>query len=141
MSGGTPSDAGHGDPRSVERAAGDANKLLRLLTVQLVGLFRNPNLPRELKLLLIPLLFMVPLYGLTILILLSDLTYCLVRSQEMKFYYYLIFLGVTALGIFGLLLAYALLSDRFVSTQDLESQLEAVTVKRNSRRRQAGERR
>jgi hypothetical protein len=124
------------DLRSVENAAVASNKLLRLVAVQVLNLFRDRSLPRELKLLLIPLIFMVPLYSLTILIFLGDFAFCMIKDgHEIKFYYYLIFLGVTAPGTFAILLIYAVMSDKYLSTQDLDQQLERVTSNRQSRRR------
>jgi hypothetical protein len=129
------SEAAAPDLKAVASSAAASNKLFRLVAVQVLNLFRDRNFPRELKLLLIPLIFMVPLYSLTIVILLGDLAYCLIRDHEMKFHYYLIFLGVTAPGTFAILLVYAVMSDKYLSTQDLDLQLARVTTNRQSRRR------
>jgi|SRR5579864_104392 len=123
------------DLKALDRAAGASNKLLGLVARQIVSIFRDPNLPRELKLLLVPLFFMVPLYSLVILIFVGNVTYCIARNEEMRFVIYLIFLGVTTPLVLGMLLIYNLLSDKYVSTHDLNDQLQTVTIKRGSRRR------
>jgi tellurite resistance protein TehA-like permease len=123
---------------AVEGAATASNKLLTLVVVQIVAVFRDRNLPRELKLFLVPLLFMVPVYSLTILILVGDLTYCIARSQDWHVHYYLVFIGVTLPMTLVILLTYSLLADKYVNTQDLDEQLETVTKKRRSRARDPG---
>ena len=123
--------------RTVADAAGASNKLLQLVAVQVLNIFRDRNQPRELKLLLIPLVFLVPLYSITLVILLIELILCLFTRHEMQAYPYFIFLGVTASVTFAILLVYAVMSDKYVSTQDLDLQLERVTANRQSRRRQA----
>jgi hypothetical protein len=123
---------------AVDSAATASNRLLALVTVQLVAVFRDRNLPRELKLFLVPLLFMVPVYSLTILILVSDVTYCIARSQDLHVYYYLVFIGITLPITLIILLTYSLLADKYINTQNLDEQLEAVTKKRRSRGRSAG---
>lgn len=115
------------------RAADASNKLLRRLAEQIIALFRDKDLPRELKILLIPLLFLVPLYSLTIVIFLGNVTVCLFRNEEMRFQYYLIFLGITALSSLGMLLVYSILAEKYVSARELDNGLQIVTNKRRAR--------
>jgi hypothetical protein len=121
---------------SVASNAKETQKLLRLLVDQIIKLFRDKDLPLEIKLWLAPLLFMVPLYSLVLVIFVGDITYCtIVRSRDPLFVYYLIFLGTTGPLTLIILLAYSLVASRFENSRTLESQLQSVTAVRRPRRR------
>jgi hypothetical protein len=121
--------------KSVEKAAAESQKLLRFIASQLTRLFTDKSLPLQLKLFLVPLLFMIPLYSLMILVFFGDLLYCIARSKEMHSDYYLIFLGTTMLMTAVLLLAFGAVANKFENTRALEEQLQEVTNARRPRRR------
>jgi len=117
----------HGDHTTGQRllvpvkdTAESSNKLLRLLATELLKLFRDKELPSELKLLLVPLLFMLPLYSLLVLIFLGHLTYCVARSQDFIIYHYLIFLAATGPPMLIFFLVYAHIESRVPSGMWLE---------------------
>jgi hypothetical protein len=121
--------------RAVAAGAAENQKLLRLLADQILKLFRDKDLPPEIKLLLAPLLFMVPLYSLVLVIFLGDLSYCVARNRDFFLLYYLIFLGVSAPLTLVILLTYSLVASKFENSRTLETQLQSVTAVREPRRR------
>jgi hypothetical protein len=126
------------DPRllgPLKDATGASSRLLGLLASELLKLFRDKELPSEIKLLLIPLLFMIPLYSVVLVIFCGHLTYCVVGRLEMIFYHYLIFLGTTGPPTLIIFLLYGLIAGRFEAARHLEMQLQSVTETRAPRRR------
>jgi len=130
--------SGRSTARSAEataRSAQESQRLLWLLADQILKLFRDKDLPGEIKLLLAPLLFMVPLYSLVLVIFLGDWTYCVARDRELYLPYYLIFLGISAPLTLIILLVYSLVASKFENSRTLETQLQSVTVVREPRKR------
>jgi hypothetical protein len=119
--------------RAAEQQALASQKLLSLLAVQILKVYSNKDLPPELKLLLTPLLIMVPVCSLVLVVFLGELAYCLVRSQEVVFLYYLVFLGTIAPTTCLLLLVYSSVASKFEASRLLESQLQSVTAIREPR--------
>jgi len=126
------------DTRPVVDAARSSNKLFQLLVVHLSKLFQDQSVPREIKLFLAPLLFMVPVYSLLLVIFLGDIAYCSIRNRDVQVFHYLIFLGTTLPVTFAMLLAYAVVAGKYEALKNLESQLQSVTKTRSSRRRSVG---
>jgi hypothetical protein len=122
---------------SVAASAAESGRLFRLLADQVLKLFLNKELPVEIKLLLAPLLFVVPMYSLVLVIFLGDLTYCMARNRDFYLLYYLIFLTVSGPLTLAILLAYSLASARFENTRTLELQLQSVTEVRQPRKRRS----
>jgi len=120
--------------RSASQAAQDSSKLLQLLATQLIKLFIDSKFPLQLKLLLIPLLFMVPVYSIMIVIFLGDLTFCIIRNDHINSSIYLLFLGISAPTTIALLLTFGIAGQRYESTKTLEEQLQSVTDARRPRR-------
>jgi hypothetical protein len=113
-------------------------KLLQLLGEQILKILRDKDLPLEIKLLLVPLLSMLPLYSVVLIVFLGHLLYCMTtRNQEMVFLHYLLFLGITATTTLLLLLVYSLVASRFENTRQLELQLQSVTKLREPRKPRA----
>jgi hypothetical protein len=120
---------------SVKDAAGASNRLLSLLASELLTLFRDKELPSEIKLLLIPLLFMIPLYSLVLVIFCGHLTICFIKSLEPIFTHYLIFLGATGPPTLIIFLFYGLVAARFEAARYLDMQFQSITDTRGQRRR------
>jgi hypothetical protein len=78
--------------RPAEAQAKASQKLLGVIVIQIIKVYRDKELPGELKLLLTPLLFMVPLYSLVLVIFIGDVTYCVARNHDLILSHYLIFL-------------------------------------------------
>ena len=116
-------------------AAQQSNKLFQFLVSQIIRVFSDKTIPPQLKLLLIPVLFIVPLYSLMIIVFLGNLLYCIARDQDMSFSYYLLFMGTTGPLTIAILLPFGILSNRFENSRSLEEQLQSVTDARQPRRR------
>jgi hypothetical protein len=127
--------SGRLDLRPVQEATTASNRLLRMLATNVFKLFADPSVPREIKVFLAPLLFLVPVYSLVLVIFVGHLIFSLVRGQEPYFLQYLIFVGATLPAGFVLLLGYAAVSTKFENTQTLDLQLQSVTNVRKPRRR------
>jgi hypothetical protein len=121
--------------RPAEAQAKASQKLLEILVIQILKVYRDKDLPGELKLLLTPLLFMLPLYSVVLVIFLGDVTYCVARNRDLFFFHYLIFLGTTAPFTLIVLLVYSLLASKFENSRQLELQLQTVTKGREPRKR------
>jgi hypothetical protein len=119
----------------VKDATSASNRLLSLLASELLKLFRDKELPSEIKLLLIPLLFMIPLYSLVLVIFCGHLTFCFIKSLDMVFSHYLIFLGATGPPTLIIFLFYGLVAAKFEAARHLEMQLQSITESRGQRRR------
>jgi hypothetical protein len=127
--------------RSVEAQAKASQKLLEIIVVQIIKVYRDKESPGEIKLLLTPLLFMVPVYSLVLVIFLGDVTYCMVRNRDLFLFHYLIFLGTTAPLTLMILLVYSFFSSKFENSRHLELQFETVTKAREPRKRRPARRR
>jgi hypothetical protein len=130
---------GKGEPhislKPVTDAARENTKLLGHLAAWVVKMFADEALPLQLKLLLIPLLFIIPVYGLVPVVMLVDLTYCLARGEQMHPSNYLIFLGSIVPLTIVILLTFGILSNRFENSRALAEQLQSVTDARRPRQR------
>src|SRR5262249_13557112 len=120
--------------KPVSQAGQDSQKLLYSLAAQLIKLFGDSKFPFQLKLFLIPLLFMIPLYSIMIVVYLGDLIYCIAAREHFNPSYYLVFLGTSAPVTIGLLLTFGVLAHKFENGRTLEEQLQTVTDARQPRR-------
>jgi hypothetical protein len=123
--------------KAVGESAGSSNKLLKGLADKLIELFKDKDLPLQIKILLVPLLFIVPVYSVVILIFIGEFTYCLARSKDFHITNYLFFMGGSLLLAILMLLVYAVVANKFENTRTLELQLKSVTEVRAPRRKRA----
>ena len=124
-----------GSLRPVTDAAQQSNKLLRLLAAQILRIFIDDTLPFKLKVFLIPLLFLIPLYSVITVVFFGDLVYCIARDRDMYFSHYLILLGTSAPLMVVILLTFGVVSNKFENSRALEEQFQSVTDARRPRQR------
>lgn len=118
----------------IGEAVRQSGKLLRYLLTQLVRLYRDRDFPLVLKVLLAPLLFMLPIWSIMILIFVGELFIHHSRDESIDVLPYLIFLGTTACLALIISMGYALAAARFENTRYLEIQMQSVTNSRRQRR-------
>jgi hypothetical protein len=126
---------GESSAKAAAEQAKAAQKLLSFLALNIFKVYTDKDLPFEQKILLIPLLVMVPVCSLVLVIFIGELTYCLLRSHTPAFLHYLIFLATIAPTTFLLLIFYTPLAQKFEAARNLESQLGRVTEARAPRNR------
>jgi hypothetical protein len=117
----------------VKDAATASNKLLSQLANQILKSFADPNVPREIKLFLAPLMFLIPLYSVVLVVLISEIAYCYFKNKDMSFYYYLMFFWTSSPTTLIVFLLYAVVSAKFENAKILEQQLQEVTTIRRPR--------
>ena len=128
-------DGPHISLKPVTEAARQSNNLLGHLAGWVVKMFSDDAVPLQLKVALLPLLFIIPLYGLVPVLMLADLAHSLARGAQIHTTHFLIFLGWIVPLTIVIVLSFGILSNRFENSRALAEQLQSVTDARRPRHR------
>jgi hypothetical protein len=127
---------GHPDPLSAAKiGVTEYGTLSKLLISKIIPLFASDKVPTDIKVFMGILLFTILYFSAGLAILLANVVVCIVQAQEIRFEYYLIYVGVVGLLLFSSLLGYSGRARRFENTRILEDKMEDITRSRRGRQK------